>query len=155
MDALNILDPEDGPGRTPAGLRCWVVDVIGGAGGPNPIPVWQAFSDPGASSGAWVHPRVAALPPMPTRPIPANPVNIKPQQTFYEEFAEINRFYAALDGLQRPGGMVLPDEHGRMCADVEAMAAWGWKLMVGVGVEEVKNLIRTTDEWKIKNRRDL
>jgi hypothetical protein len=35
------------------------------------------------------------------------------------------------------------------------MAAWGWKLMVGVGVEEVKNLIRTTDEWKIKNRRDL
>ena len=68
MDALNILDEEDGPGHTPAGKRCWVVDVIGGAGGPTPTPIWNAFSDSGASSGAWVDPKIAGLPPVQTPP---------------------------------------------------------------------------------------
>jgi hypothetical protein len=72
MDALNVLDDEDGPGRTPAGKRCWVVDVIGGAGGSNPTPIWNAFSDPQASSGAWVAPKIASLPTPQYPPYPPN-----------------------------------------------------------------------------------
>lgn len=64
MDALNYLDPVDGPGLTPDGKRCWVIDVIQGAGGPNPQPIWNAFSDPQASSGAWVKPG-GVTPPQP------------------------------------------------------------------------------------------
>ena len=45
-DALNILDPIDGPGRTPDGERCWVVDFIASAGSPNASVTWQPFSDP-------------------------------------------------------------------------------------------------------------
>ena len=55
-DALNILDPDDGPGTTPDGQRCWVVDIIAGAGGPTPSVTWNAFSDPESSTGAWVNP---------------------------------------------------------------------------------------------------
>jgi len=69
MDALNYLDQIDGPGRTPEGLRCWVVDVIGGAGGPNPVPQWGVQHDPVASSGAWVKPGTAPGPvPIPVPP---------------------------------------------------------------------------------------
>lgn len=55
-DALNVLDPDDGPGHTPEGDQCWVVDVIIGAGGPNPTPTWNAFSDAESSTGAHVVP---------------------------------------------------------------------------------------------------
>jgi hypothetical protein len=70
MDAINYLD-DDGPGRTPEGLRCWVVDVIGGAGGPNPKPQWNdgIQKDPVASSGAWVKPGTKPAP-VPV-PVPA------------------------------------------------------------------------------------
>lgn len=55
-DALNVLDPVDGPGLTPEGDKCWVVDVIIGAGGPNPTPTWNPFPDAESSTGAHVVP---------------------------------------------------------------------------------------------------
>lgn len=67
MDALNIRD-ESGPGRTPDGKRCWVVDVIQGAGGSNPQPTWNRFSDPQSSSGAHVLPGASPQPPTPIPP---------------------------------------------------------------------------------------
>jgi hypothetical protein len=55
-DALNVLDPIDGPGLTPEGQQCWVVDVIIGAGGPDPEPNWNAYPDAESSTGAHVVP---------------------------------------------------------------------------------------------------
>lgn len=68
MDALNILcDVAESAGRTPEGLPCVVVDVIGGAGGPNPQPVWNVFDTFVEGSGANVKP--GAVPtPQPTIP---------------------------------------------------------------------------------------
>lgn len=70
-DAINILDPLDGPGKTPDGKRCWVVDFIVGAGGPTPAITWNPFSDPVASSGANVTPGPAPEPEPP--PVPQFP----------------------------------------------------------------------------------
>ncbi|RPH52612.1 MAG: hypothetical protein EHM91_00095 [Planctomycetota bacterium] len=55
-DAINILDPEDGPGTTPTGERCWVVDFIASAGAPNASITWNPIPDAVGSSGAWVEP---------------------------------------------------------------------------------------------------
>ena len=55
-DAINILDDEDGPGTTPAGERCWVVDFIYSAGAPNAAITWNPIPDAEGSSGAWVQP---------------------------------------------------------------------------------------------------
>jgi hypothetical protein len=61
-DALNYLDPADGPGTTPQGARCWVIDVVASAGSPDASPTWQAFTDPQDSSGAHVQPGEAPSP---------------------------------------------------------------------------------------------
>jgi hypothetical protein len=54
-DAINWIG--SGPGHDPlTGRPVTVIDVIGGAGGPNPTPQWTVFSDlPGP--GAWVKPQ--------------------------------------------------------------------------------------------------
>jgi len=54
-DALNILDRE-GPGKTPKGEPCWVVDVVASAGAPNASPTWNPIPDAEGSSGAHVIP---------------------------------------------------------------------------------------------------
>lgn len=146
MDALNILDEDDGPGRTPAGKRCWVVDVIGGAGGANPVPQWDAKDDPVASTGAWVHPKVAALPPMPPRP----PVLSKGEA--FAALQALNAFYQSPEGLQRPGGLVRPDGEGRSVADMEAIAQWFYQLVIeGVTLDQVFAQIRSSHEWQSKH----
>lgn len=66
-DALNILD-ESGPGRTPEGQRCWVVDVIASAGASNASPAWQKIPDAVGSSGAHVLPGASPQPPTPIPP---------------------------------------------------------------------------------------
>lgn len=73
MDALNIRG--EGRGRTPEGDPCVVVDVITGAGGPDPQPAWTVFDDPMTGSGAWVRPEpLAAFPsPPPWAPAPPPP----------------------------------------------------------------------------------
>lgn len=71
---------------------------------------------------------------------------LKDRDTFYKELREINDFYAAFDGLQRSGGMVINGN-----ADVEALGAWGYDLMTGKTVEECKAKIRDSFEWKAKH----
>lgn len=69
------------------------------------------------------------------------------QQRFAADFAALNAFYAAADGLQRPGGMVI-DRDGIPTCDVEAMASWGYRLLGrGEDVEALKTEIRHSEEW--------
>lgn len=77
QDALNYFG--EGPGTDPkTGSPITVVDVIGGAGGPNPQPSWQVFSDlPGP--GGWIKPEPVGSgsadggTPSPTSPQPTGP----------------------------------------------------------------------------------
>jgi hypothetical protein len=68
-DAINILcDAADSAGRTPEGLPCVVVDVIGGAGGPNPVPTWSVYKTLVEGSGASVDPTSTSSPQRPQPP---------------------------------------------------------------------------------------
>ena len=70
----------------------------------------------------------------------------------YAALQALNAFYMAPEGLQRPGGMVRPDNSGRMVADVEAMGQWHYQLVVeGVSLEDVFTQIRGSAEWKSKH----
>jgi hypothetical protein len=80
-----------------------------------------------------------------SNPIVPSP-QLKSRDQFYVELREINEFYASFDGLQRPGGMVING-----AADVEALGAWGYNLMLGKTVEQCKNEIRNSFEWKAKH----
>ena len=71
-DCVNYMG--EGPGRTPEGYPCQVIDVIGSAGTPSAYPTWQAFTNPQDASGAWVLP--AAVPDEPSVPTP--PVHVCP-----------------------------------------------------------------------------
>jgi hypothetical protein len=88
----------------------------------------------------------------PTAPLPS-PVALKPREQFLEELIEINHFYRRDEGLQRPGGMVLIDRAGVAVADIEALGAWGYDLMTGRTVEEIKKAIRRipNGEWQAKH----
>jgi hypothetical protein len=81
-------------------------------------------------------------PEKPQAPMP----KLKDRETFYKELKEVNAFYAAPEGLRRSGGMVINDQ-----ADVEALGAWGYNLMLGKTVEECKAEIRNSFEWKAKH----
>jgi hypothetical protein len=151
MDALNVLDPEDGPGLTPHGQRCWVVDVISGAGGANPEPAWTAFGDSVASMGAWVHPMAVMLEPEPPKPVPAS-TRILPKGEAYAALQALNAFYQAPEGLQRPGGLVIHDNEGRSVADMQAIAQWFYQLVIErVSLEDVFTQIRNSHEWQSKH----
>jgi hypothetical protein len=104
-------------------------------------------TDPNAQPQPFIQPpaRVIAPPPPP----PPEPPRLKPREQFYAEFRQVNDFYAAEEGLQRPGGMVI----GGAC-DTEAMAAWGYDLMGGATVEQIKSRIRQSEEWRTKHATD-
>lgn len=69
MDAINYLcEASDSAGRTPEGLPCAVIDVIGGAGGSNPKPIWSPFTTVVEGSGAFVIPGAAGPTPPPSSP---------------------------------------------------------------------------------------
>lgn len=80
-DALNWRG--EGPGNDPTNGNqpVTVIDVINGAGGPNPQPAWQVFDQlPGP--GAWVQPQPVGgspedPPEEPTEPIDLTPVLMK------------------------------------------------------------------------------
>ena len=88
----------------------------------------------------------------PTAP-PALSMALKRRGQFVEELQELNRFYQAHEGLQRPGGMVTINRAGIALADVEALGAWGYDLMTGRTVEEIKQAIRRVPngEWQTKH----
>jgi hypothetical protein len=71
-DALNFLcGSSESTGRTPEGLPCVVIDVIGAAGSAGAYPTWQVFSVAPEANGAWVQPgpSVPMSPPVPTPPV--------------------------------------------------------------------------------------
>lgn len=114
-DALNILDPLDGPGKTPDGRRCWVVDFIKDAGLPTAAVTWQPFTDPVASSGANVDPGAAPIPPVPQPP----PVVVfPPRNETMAAFDAINLHYQAKGRQTRT---VTPPE---LYIDNEGIAVW-------------------------------
>ena len=63
---------------------------------------------------------------------------------------EIDAFYGAEDGLQRPGNMVI-DSATPVRSDHEAMGSWGYDLMLGKTVDQCKAEIRQSQEWKDKH----
>lgn len=75
---------------------------------------------------------------------------LKPRDQFFAEFREINAFYESDQGLKRPGGMVI-DTARPVPADTEAMAAWGYDLMAGKSVADIKNAVVRSDEWATKH----
>lgn len=68
-DAINYLcDKADSEGRTPDGLPCVVIDVIGNAGLPVAQPAWIVFDTKIEGSGAAVNPNAIPQPPPPQLP---------------------------------------------------------------------------------------
>ncbi len=84
-------------------------------------------------------------------PDPGEPdVPLKPREQFFAEFKEVNAFYESPEGLKRPGGMVI-DTARPVPADTEAMASWGYDLMAGASVADVKNKVVRSHEWSQKH----
>jgi hypothetical protein len=124
------------------------VDFIGGAGGTNPRPAWGLDSSgPIYKHSDWLSPTEHAAAEQAPPPGPT----IKPREQFYFENLQLNGFYASQAGLQRPGGMVKHDQEGRAVADVEAMGAWAYDLMLGASVQDCIKAIRQSDEWRSKH----
>lgn len=94
-DAINILcEAADSAGRTPEGFPCVVVDVIGGAGGPNPTPTWSVFTTLVEGSGAAVTPTPPAPPPAPFYPYPDEPTYWKRfQDRMKSAYASVGRLF--------------------------------------------------------------
>lgn len=144
-DAVNFIG--EGPGTTPGGQPCTVIDIIANAGAPNARPMWGVFSDPVAASGAWVNPNSAPGLPHP----PAS--TILPKGEAFAKLQALNAFYAAPEGLQRPGGLVRFDDQGRTVADMEAIAQWFYQLVIeGVSLEDVFMQVRNSHEWREKHK---
>lgn len=93
-DALNFKG--EGPGsdsHNPANNPVTVIDVIGGAGGPNPTATWQNFTGPVESSGAFVAPRckgdVPDATPEPPKPPPAPVKPPYPGDEVFDKIADV------------------------------------------------------------------
>lgn len=121
-------------------------DVLVGAGAQS-TPTWGSVGRITDPSRHWVAPiKPMGGPVNPPKPPTPPAAKLKPRDQFAIEFAEVNEFYAAPEGLQRPGGMVL---NGK--ADIVAMTQWGYDLMAGASVETVIDAIKTSDEYKQKH----
>jgi hypothetical protein len=79
-DAINILDHIDGPGSTPEGLKCWVVDVVISAGSPQAKPGWNPLPDAEGSTGANVKPLAPPINENAIYPYPDEPTTGKAYQ---------------------------------------------------------------------------
>lgn len=123
-----------------------LIDIINGAEGPNPSLVWgdatQKTIDAGVPGG-WIKSPAAQPGPNPTP-------GLISRDEFYTRFKQVNDYYAAPEGLKRPGGMVIDSANPVRC-DAEAMGKWGYDLMLGKTVEQCKAEIRQSDEWKSKH----
>lgn len=124
------------------------VDFIGGAGGPNPQPAWQVDPVARYTASDWVDPTDHHIGETP-RP---NVGTILPKGEAFAALKALNAFYQAPEGLQRPGGLVIPDQEGRSVADMEAIAQWFYQLVIeGIPLEAVFSQIRNSHEWKSKH----
>lgn len=111
-------------------------------------------------------------------PSPTPPAPKVSREQFAKDFAAVNAFYAAQEGLQRVGGMVSRVDASvfetfrkivdgsvddlltirnaarqvlLLTCDVEAMAAWGYDLANGAKVEDILAAIKGSDEYKSKH----
>lgn len=115
----------------------------------NSLPTWQKVPQIEAIVAQLKAIREGGAAP-PIEPPEDPDVPLKPREQFFDEFRQINAFYESDEGLKRPGGMVI-DTARPVPADTEAMAAWGYDLMAGKSVEDIKAAIRQSDEWKQKH----
>jgi hypothetical protein len=124
--------------------RAW--DCLGAAGRQS-VPGWSPVHPDGYIRDPHRH-WVAPIEPthVPPPPPPPPPPRLKSREQFAREFQQVNEFYGAPEGLQRPGGMVINGE-----ADVVAMLAWGYDLMRGLTVDQVLDVIRQSDEYRQKH----
>lgn len=128
--------------------RAQAVDFIGGAGGPHPRPGWIVDPEIRYTAADWLDPtehgtRAHTCPPAP---------RILPKGDAFALLKALNTYYQSPEGLQRPGGMVVPDMEGRMVADLEAMAQWFYQLVIeGVSLDQVITQIRRSGEWQAKH----
>lgn len=129
--------------------RAQAVDFIGGAGGPNPQPGWIVDPELRYKAADWVDPTEHVRESAHTCPqVPA----VLPKGEAFSQLKALNAFYQAPEGLQRPGGLVIPDSEGRSVADMEAIAQWFYQLVIeGIPLESVFAQIRNSDEWKSKH----
>lgn len=177
-DALCYFGEGVGHDPTHNNTPITVVDFIAAAGSAAARPAWQVFTDPVTDAGpaAWVAPGSATPVPGPM-PTPAPSPKVSREQ-FAKDFAAVNAFYAAQEGLQRVGGMVSHVDASvfetfrkivdgsvddlltirnaarqvlLLTCDVEAMAAWGYDLANGAKVEDILAAIKGSDEYKSKH----
>lgn len=119
-----------------------------------------------------------AVDPTGTHPVPNPTPALISQDQFAAAFGEINRFYAAPEGLQRVGGMVAGVDASvfevmrqvaagqitdtdtirnaaaqmlNVTCDVQSMIAWGYQIVKGSTVAEIEKAIKGSDEWKAKH----
>lgn len=88
---------------------------------------------------------------VPPPPVPARPEPLSKAEA-YMALQALNGFYQAQEGLQRPGGLVIPDAEGRSVADMQAIAQWFYQLVIDrVSLEDVFTQIRSSHEWRSKH----
>jgi hypothetical protein len=140
----------DTPGQSQA------VDMMR-VGAPNPTPRWL-LDTPRYSASDWIKPAAATPPPSggttPTRPQP--PAVRLPSSSEAVQFGQwLDAFYAAPDGLQRPGGLSI---NGR--PDWDGVGAWMFGVWLTARVNGVSEAdaraqvvaqIQQSDEWKRKH----
>lgn len=79
-------------------------------------------------------------------------LGVMPKGEAFAALQALNAFYAAPEGLQRPGGLTLPDRDGRMVADMEAIAQWFYQIVIErVPLDAVFTQIRNSEEYKSKH----
>lgn len=87
-----------GPGYDPTnnGARVTVIDIISGAGGPNPQPAWYVMDDPNnpeyQGPAAWVKPASSGDVPEPG-PVPPVELHFPPRDANGRFFARLDAFY--------------------------------------------------------------
>lgn len=105
---------------------CSIVDIIGGAGGPNPSPAWidqtHATAD-GGTVGAWVAPDCAAVPDPGPGPDPAPPVVTPPTTPPYDDTA-IKGALLSLHGKVDAVLAKLDAAASQQAADTDQIGKW-------------------------------
>ena len=98
MDAINYLGEGVGFDPTRNDRPVTVIDVIGGAGGPDPKPAWQVFNNPDTDRGpgAWVQPQ--PVPGYQTGDPVKNPVDpVPPTKEQTDTLNELTKVVGALN----------------------------------------------------------
>lgn len=147
-----------------------IVDTVG-SGNEHDRPIYRREGDPNWSFDPNDGPQITGSPvwnvipkeywrpgnppllPLPVIVTPEPPPSkILPKGEAFAALKALNAFYQAPEGLQRPGGLVLPDGEGRSIADMEAIAQWFYQLVIeGIPLDAVFAQIRNSQEWREKH----